>query len=63
MAKKSAISSILKVFFLMLGIKFQKPVKRIKRGRSLKYTVASKVLAKTGNKKAAFRKSKGYRRH
>ena len=40
---------IIGIIMWMFGIKIQRPVKRIKRGRSAKYKIMARAIGKKGN--------------
>lgn len=48
--RKSSGFKFLGLIFLLMGIKIQKPVRRVKRARSFKYKVICKLLAGHGRK-------------
>jgi hypothetical protein len=48
--RKSAGFSFIGIIFMIMGIKVQRPVRKIKRGRSFKYKVFCKMIAGSGNK-------------
>ena len=57
--RKSSGFKFLGLIFLLMGIKVQKPVRRVKRARSFKYKVICKLLAghgKRGGRKSGKRK-------
>lgn len=51
-------SVIINVMCLILGIKFQSPVKKLNRSRSLKYRGVAKVMAKTSKNNKSKSKSR-----
>lgn len=54
--RKSSGFKFLGLIFLLMGIKVQKPVRRVKRARSFKYKVICKLLAGHGRKGGRKRK-------
>lgn len=52
----TATMKIISLFLMCFGIKFQKPVRRIKAGRSLKYRIVCKALAGSGKKRKSSKK-------
>lgn len=58
MEMKRMSNFIAYMFMLMFGVKVQKPIRRIKRTRSIKYHFLAKGLAKKSNPYARKRKSK-----
>jgi len=59
MAKSNGFK-FLGFIFLLMGIKVQRPVRRIKRGRSFKYSMICKLLAGhgKGRRKSKFGKKR-----
>jgi hypothetical protein len=62
--------SVLSLMFMMFGLKVQKPVRRVKRGRSFTYHVICKLLAsghkgrkskKWGRKRTTYKRRRGAR--
>lgn len=48
---------------LMVGLRVQKPVRRVKRSRSIFYTVVCKCLARPGKRRKSGKRKSGKRKY